>query len=151
MKHVSLLVSLGKSIALLIGLCLFQRHLGMAQSFPANFAGVQVATGLDPVGMDVAPDGRVFLAEKNGNVRIVKNGTLLPTPFVTISNVDNWNERGLLKVLLDPNFSTNNYLYVYYTYKAPGGSVSNNRVSRFTANGDVAVAAVSWSSLTLTR
>ncbi|MFD2934081.1 PQQ-dependent sugar dehydrogenase [Spirosoma flavum] len=121
-------------------LFVLQHQLAGAQSFPSNFAGVQVATGLDPVGMDVAPDGRVFIAEKNGKVRIVKNGTLLSTPFVAIPNVDNFNERGLLKVVLDPNFNANNFLYVYYTYKASGSSVSNNRVSRFTANGDVAVA-----------
>ena len=90
--------------------------------------------------MDVAPDGRVFLAEKNGKIRVVKNGTLLATPFITIPNVDNFNERGLLKVILDPNFNSNNFLYAYYTYKAAGSSVSNNRVSRFTANGDLAVA-----------
>ena len=133
-------LSPSSAIALLIGLFLLQCQLAGAQSFPANFAGVQVATGLDPVGMDVAPDGRVFLAEKNGKVRIVKNGTLLAAPFVTIPEVDNFNERGLLKVLLDPAFSTNKFLYVYYTHKAAGSSVSNNRVSRFTANGDVAVA-----------
>lgn len=125
----------------LIGFLLFvQFQIILGQSFPSNFAGVQIATGLDPVGMDVAPDGRVFLAEKNGKVRIIKNGALLQTPFVTIPNVDNWNERGLLKVLLDPDFKSNGFLYVYYTFKAAGSSVSNNRVSRFTANGDLAVA-----------
>ena len=111
----------------------------VAQTFPANFAGVQIATGLDPVGMDIAPDGRVFLTQKNGVIKIVKNGALLPTPFVTIPNVDNQNERGLLGIVLDPNFSSNNFVYVYYTYKPSGSSVSNNRVSRFTANGDVAL------------
>ena len=110
-----------------------------AQTFPINFAGIQVATGLDQVGIDVAPDGRVFLAEKNGKIRIVKNGTLLSTPFITIPNVDNWNERGLLKVIVDPAFNTNRYIYAYYTFKAAGSTVSNNRVSRFTANGDVAL------------
>ncbi len=111
-----------------------------AQNFPINFAGIQVATGLDPVGIDVAPDGRVFLAEKNGKIRIIKNGALLATPFHTIPNVDNWNERGLLKVIVDPNFATNQYIYAYYTYKATGSTVSNNRVSRFTANGDLVAA-----------
>ena len=139
MNYVSQFLSSGKVIALLLWLFLLQGQLVGAQTFPTNFAGFQVATGLDPVGMDVAPDGRVFLAEKNGKVRIVKNGTLLATPFVAIPNVDNFNERGLLKVVLDPNFTTNNFLYVYYTYKAAGSSVSNNRVSRFTATGDVAV------------
>ncbi|SFE98988.1 PQQ-dependent sugar dehydrogenase [Spirosoma endophyticum] len=140
MNYFSLVYSPGKVTLLLIWLCLLHYQLAVAQTFPSNFAGVQIATGLDPVGMDVAPDGRVFLAEKNGKVRIVKNNTLLATPFVTIPNVDNFNERGLLKVLLDPNFNTNGFLYVYYTYKAAGSSVSNNRVSRFTASGDVAVA-----------
>ena len=139
MNQLSASLLLGKFMALLIGIVLFQHPSAGAQSFPANFAGVQLATGLDPVGMHVAPDGRIFLAEKNGKIRIVKNGTLLATPFITISNVDNFNERGLLKVVLDPNFSTNNFLYAYYTYKAVGSTVSNNRVSRFTANGDLAV------------
>ncbi|MDF2454930.1 MAG: hypothetical protein K0R51_923 [Cytophagaceae bacterium] len=124
-------------VLLLMGLILQSLH---AQTFPVNFAGIQVATGLDPVGIDVAPDGRVFLAEKNGKIRIIKNGALLATPFYTIPNVDNWNERGLLKVIVDPNFATNQYIYAYYTYKATGSTVSNNRVSRFTANGDLAVA-----------
>jgi glucose/arabinose dehydrogenase len=106
-----------------------------AQTFPSNFAGVQLATGLDPVGMDLAPDGRIFLTEKNGKVRIVKNGSLLANPFVTIS-VDNSNERGLLGIVLDPDFANNRYVYVYYT--VPGNNV-HNRVSRFTANGDIAV------------
>jgi glucose/arabinose dehydrogenase len=124
----------------LVFLCLIHSQAILAQTFPVNFAGVQVATGLDPVGMDVAPDGRVFLAEKNGKVRIIKNGSLLAAPFIAIANVDNWNERGLMKVLLDPNFSTNRYLYVFYTCRPAGSLVSFNRVSRLTANGDVAVA-----------
>lgn len=140
MKHTFPLPSMDKRIVTGLLVLLIQCQLVWAQRFPPNFAGVQLATGLDPVGMDVAPDGRVFLAEKTGKLRIVKNGTLLPTPFITIPNVDNFNERGLQKVVLDPDFSTNNYLYVYYTYKAAGSSVSNNRVSRLTANGDVALA-----------
>lgn len=140
MKRLPHLRSSFSAITGIVLLLLCHYQLVLAQSFPPNFAGVQVATGLDPVGMDVAPDGRVFLAEKSGKVRIVKNGALLTTPFVVIPNVDNFNERGLLKVVVDPNFSTNNFLYVYYTYKASGSTVSNNRVSRFTANGDVAIA-----------
>ncbi len=138
---ISYFISYTKILYLFISLLFVQPTVLFAQTFPINFAGVQVATGLDPVGIDVAPDGRVFVAEKNGTIRIIKNGVLLASPFAVISNVDNWNERGLLKVLLDPNFSTNNYLYAYYTFKASGSTESNNRVSRFTANGDVVVAA----------
>ena len=139
MKQIRLSAYFSRLKAPVLLALLFVAHcrLAWAQSFPVNFAGVQIATGLDPVGMDVAPDGRVFLAEKVGRIRVIKNDVLLPTPFLTIPNVDNFNERGLLKVLVDPDFNNNHFVYAYYTYKA--GSVSNNRVSRFTANGDVAV------------
>jgi len=116
-------------------LCLNARQT-VAQTFPADFAGVQLATGLDPVAMDIAPDGRIFLTEKSGKIRVVKNGILLPAPFANLPNVDNYNERGLQGIVLDPNFGSNNFLYVYYTYKTPGNAPSNNRVSRFTAQGD---------------
>jgi glucose/arabinose dehydrogenase len=108
-----------------------------SQSFPANFAGVQLAKDLDPVGMDVAPDGRVFLAEKVGRIRVVKNGTMLPTPLITIPNVDNFSERGLLQVIVDPEFTTNKYIYTFYTRKFNG--VINNRVSRFKVDGDISL------------
>ena len=67
---------------------------------------------------------------------MIKNGTLLATPFVTVT-VDSSGERGLLGVAFDPAFATNHYVYVYYTATTPA---KHNRLSRFTANGDVAVA-----------
>ena len=67
---------------------------------------------------------------------IDKNGVLLANPFVTLS-VDSNGERGLLGVAFDLNFGSNQYVYVYYTVP---GSPPHNRISRFTANGDVAVA-----------
>lgn len=111
-------------------------NINFAQTFPTNFAGVQLATGLDPVGMDVVPDGRVFLTEKVGKIRILKNGALLATPLITIPTVDNFSERGLMKVVVDENFATNGYIYAYYTHKE--NIVVNNRVSRFTVSGDIA-------------
>jgi glucose/arabinose dehydrogenase len=89
-----------------------------------------------PVSMDFAPDGRIFVTEKNGTVRVVKDGATLPTPFVE-PDVNADGERGVLGVVLDPNFSQNNYVYVYYTATQP---TIHNRVSRFTAAGDVAAA-----------
>ena len=86
--------------------------------------------------MDFAPDGRLFVCLQGGNLRVVKNGALLPPPFVTLT-VDSSGERGLLGVAFDPNFATNNFVYVYYTVP---GSPAHNRVSRFTANSDVAAA-----------
>jgi len=81
-----------------------------------------------------APDGRIFVSQQGGAMRVVKNGALLATPFMTLT-VDSTGERGLLGLAFDPNFANNNFVYAYYT--VPGAS-AHNRISRFTANGDVA-------------
>ena len=108
-----------------------------AATLPAGFAETVVASGLaNPTAMEFAPDGRLFVAEQGGRLRVIKNGALLATPFVTLT-VNSSGERGLLGVTFDPDFATNNFVYVYYTATTP---TVHNRVSRFTANGDVAVA-----------
>jgi glucose/arabinose dehydrogenase len=86
--------------------------------------------------MAFAPDGRLFVCLQGGQLRVIKNGALLATPFVSLS-VNSSGERGLLGVTFDPNFSTNQFVYVYYTTST---SPVHNRISRFTANGDVAAA-----------
>jgi glucose/arabinose dehydrogenase len=88
--------------------------------------------------MAFAPDGRLFICEQTGALRIVKNNALLAAPFVSLK-VDSAGERGLLGVAFDPNFSTNHFLYVYYTVPGRRHTTVHNRVSRFIANGDVAV------------
>ena len=106
---------------------------------PAGFAQSQVASGLSsPSAMAAAPDGRLFVTLQNGTVRVVKDGAMLPTPFATV-NEDSEGERGLLGITFDPDFATNQYVYVYYTKDDPAPLVSHNVVSRFVANGDVAV------------
>src|SRR5687767_8441866 len=107
-----------------------------AQVYPADFAQVLVTAGLaNPTALAFSPDGRIFAAEQGGKLRVIKNNALLPTPFVQLT-VSSTGERGLIGVTLDPEFATNNYLYLYYTVP---GSPAHNRISRFTANGDVAV------------
>src|SRR6185436_11491732 len=103
---------------------------------PSGFTETQVAAGFaNPTSMTLAPDGRIFVAEQGGALRVVKNGSLLSTPFLQV-NVNTQGERGLVGVEVDPNFATNKYVYVFYTATTP---VIHNRVSRFTANGDVAL------------
>jgi glucose/arabinose dehydrogenase len=103
---------------------------------PSGFSDSSYVTGLSaPTAMAFAPDGRLFVAEQGGDLRVIENGTLLATPFVSIT-VDSTNERGLLGVAFDPNFATNQHVFVYYTSTAAD---RHNRVSRFTANGNVAV------------
>jgi len=103
---------------------------------PPGFTDSLVAGGLtDPTAMALAPDGRIFVCEQRGTLRVIKNGVLLSTPFLTVS-VDSRGERGLLGVAFDPNFVSNQLVYVYYTAPSP----AHNRVSRFIASGDVALA-----------
>ncbi|GAB4517755.1 MAG: hypothetical protein OHK0046_24630 [Anaerolineae bacterium] len=107
-----------------------------AADLPADFTESLVAEGLIyPTTMAFAPDGRLFITEQEGAVRVVKNGVLLPDPFLTVA-VDARGERGLLGIAFDPNFASNQYVYIYYT---TAEDPIHNRVSRFTANGDVAV------------
>jgi glucose/arabinose dehydrogenase len=105
----------------------------------AGFQETLVASGLtSPTAMELAPDGRrLFVAEQSGRLRVIRDGTLLPTDFVTLSVTSN-SERGLLGVAFDPDFATNRFVYVYYTRAT---LPIKNRVSRFTAsasNPDVA-------------
>jgi glucose/arabinose dehydrogenase len=107
---------------------------------PTGFGDALVTGGLNtPTAMTFAPDGRLFVSEKDGNLRVIKNGVLLSTPFVSLS-VNSEGERGLLGIAFDPNYASNRYVYVYYT---TASSPIHNRVSRFTAdptNPDIASA-----------
>jgi glucose/arabinose dehydrogenase len=109
--------------------------------FPQAHAASPVSallTGLNfPVSLRFAADGRIFYTEKDtGNIRIIQpNGTLVPTPFATISPIFADGEAGLLGITLDPAFSSNGYVYVYYTYR-DGQSFTHGHIVRYTANGN---------------
>ena len=105
-----------------------------AATLPAGFSETQISGLASPTAMEFAPDGRLFVCLQGGNLRVIKNGALLATPFVSLS-VDSNGERGLLGIAFDPNFAANSFVYVYYTVPS---TPRHNRVSRFTANGDVA-------------
>lgn len=104
---------------------------------PTGFSDTLVAGGIsNPSAMAFAPDGRIFVCQQTGGIRVVKDGALLPTPFLTL-NVDPVGERGLLGIAFDPKFDTNQYLYLYYTVPS---MPRFNRISRFTASGDTVLA-----------
>jgi len=129
-------VSRPRSLILLLPfVSLLSAAIAHAATLPASFSETLIATGLaSPTAMQFAPDGRLFVCEQGGKVRVIKNGSLLSTPFVTIT-VDSNGERGLLGIAFDPAFASNGFVYVYYTTPTN----THNRISRFTANGDVAV------------
>jgi glucose/arabinose dehydrogenase len=104
---------------------------------PAGFHRSTVTSALNaPTAMAFAPNGRLFVAEQGGTLRVItRHGRLLARPFLSL-HVDSNGERGLLGVAFDPHFRRNQWVYVYYTVPR---TPEHNRVSRFTAQGNVAV------------
>ena len=87
-----------------------------------------IATGLEaPWALAFAPDGRIFLTERPGHLRVIQGGRLRREP-AAILPATSQGESGLMGLALDPDFSRNRFLYVCYTYSAPGGL--RNRVAR---------------------
>jgi glucose/arabinose dehydrogenase/Ca2+-binding RTX toxin-like protein len=116
-------------------------------TLPSGFEEQVVMTGVPkPIALAFTPDGRMLVATQPGQLRVYKNGQLLQTPALDISSKICFNsERGLLGAAVDPNFSTNHFVYLYYTYKksglCPTGQPTNsnnpvNRISRFVMSGD---------------
>ena len=104
---------------------------------PAGFTARRVAAGITgATAMDVAPDGRVFVCEQTGALRVVKGDALLPTPFATLRVDDRW-ERGLIGVAVAPDFGSSMHIYVCYISPDP---YPHHRIGRLTADGDVAAA-----------
>ena len=104
---------------------------GGSATLPAGFTQASLPGTLSSAtALGVAPDGRIFVCEQAGALRIYKDGSLLAAPFATLPATAS-GERGLLGVTFDPAFAANGYVYVYYTATSP---VIHNRVSRLTAD-----------------
>ena len=112
-----------------------------AYAFPAGFISETVVANLTgPTTIAFAPDGRMFIGQKDGRVRVFQNGVLLPTDFIDISSqVNNYWDRGLLGIAIHPDFPSTPYVYLLYTYDPPGttdngGGARVARLMRVTAN-----------------
>ncbi len=131
-----------------------------AATLPAGFQETIVFQGLKrPTAVRFSPDGRIFVAEKSGLVKVFDSlSSTTPKIFADLrTEVDDYWDRGLLGLALHPNFPTTPFVYVLYSYDAPiggtsptwhdncpnppgattGGCVISGRLSRLTAAGDV--------------
>jgi glucose/arabinose dehydrogenase len=91
------------------------------------------------VSMAFSPDGRLFFTEKNiGDVRIMKDDHVLAEPFLKIPDLYVAQHQGLLGITLDPKFSSNHFVYVYYTTQDTKTGNIFNRVLRLTDLDDKA-------------
>ena len=154
-------------LAWLVGLTA-RADAARAGTVPAGFTDSVAISGLtDPTAVRFARDGRVFVAEKSGLIKVF-DGVSDPTPTVFAdlrTNVHDFWDRGLLGLALDPAFPAKPYVYVLYTYdhvlgspappprwgtpgassdscpSPPGptadGCVVSGRLSRLQANGNV--------------
>lgn len=93
-----------------------------------------VVSGLHvPWALAFAPDGRLFVTERPGRIRLVEDGRLAPEPVATLP-VAQYGESGLMGLALDPAFRESGHLYVCYTLQKGADLV--NRVVRLSLNRD---------------
>lgn len=102
---------------------------------PVRFKVETIATGLEvPWDLEPAPDGRIFVLERAGRVRILRNQQLDPTPYpVTLENFRTRGQGGLLDMTLHPDYANNKLVYLAYTVETNGAM--HTRVSRFRDTG----------------
>ena len=87
-----------------------------------------------PWALAIADDGRIFVTEREGIVRVIRDGEVQASAYLDME-VAPEGEAGLLGLALDPDFQSNGHLYVYYTYKNPSGAL-RNRVVRWEDAGE---------------
>lgn len=88
-----------------------------------------VAQGLDtPWALAFLPGGDILVTERPGNVRLVTNGQLQSAPIATLPQVKEIGEGGLLGIDIDPDFTNNHFVYLYYTYADNQGDTLNRVV-----------------------
>jgi glucose/arabinose dehydrogenase len=96
-------------------------------TLPSGFHEEVVLGGLsDPANVEISEDGRIFVAEKSGLIKVFDNlNDTTPTTFADLrTNVYNLWDRGLLGLALDPDFPTKPYVYALYTYDAQIGGTA---------------------------
>src|ERR671939_1765490 len=107
----------------------------VATAGATSFRVETFASGLQvPWSIVFVPDGRVFVTERPGRVRVIENGQLRTEPLATISDVEARSESGLMGMTLHPQFASNHQIYLCYAYDS--GSGQRDRVVRFRETGN---------------
>ena len=120
-----------KSSLIIFILCFSQ---GFAQ-LPSDFQKVELLTGLaNATTMKFAPDGRIFIVDRYGELLIYKPD-IQTTVSAGVLPVFHGFEDGFLGLAFDPNFASNQKVYIYYSLMPQ--SANANRISQFSMNGDV--------------
>jgi glucose/arabinose dehydrogenase len=105
-----------------------------ATDLPPGFVLTQLVSGLnEPTTFAFAPDGRLLVGQRTGEVLVVENDALLAAPLVQVATDNFQAERGLQCLTLHPDFANNGFLYLFYTTPEP-----RTTVARFTVIGNTA-------------
>jgi glucose/arabinose dehydrogenase len=85
---------------------------------PAGIFVETLVSGLNtPWAVDFAPDGRIFVTERPGRIRVIDDrGKLRDEPWMTVETAS-VGEAGLMGLAIDPKFSQNRFVYVAYSYR----------------------------------
>ncbi|MEO8137478.1 MAG: PQQ-dependent sugar dehydrogenase, partial [Betaproteobacteria bacterium] len=116
-----------------------QFSVSLLAAVPSGYVEETVATVDRPVAMAFLPDGRLLIgsqgsvATRQAKISMYKDGAVLATPYATVTDVFiASSETGLLGIAVDPNFSSNGFVYAFITV-----SSTNQVVRRFTTIGDI--------------
>ncbi|MCL5994781.1 MAG: PQQ-dependent sugar dehydrogenase [Chloroflexi bacterium] len=111
---------------------------------PEGFQVDEIANVFEwPTAFAFLPDGRILVGEKGGMLKMMVNGTVLAQPVIDLrSQVNDYVDRGFVDVAVDPDFTRNHYLYLFYTYKPvamPHDSPDKvmGRIERYVLDGNV--------------
>jgi len=126
------LVALGATLALpALAEAQGSARSDVMRSAAHSFRLVQVADSLViPWSMAFLPNGDMLVTERPGRLRIVRGGTLLPTPVAGVPAVKVGNQGGLLDVVLHPNFARNQMVYLSYSKPSADGTRNTTAVIR---------------------
>lgn len=147
--------SLANTISMMMGIVLvaifaLASSASGALVLPVGFSDELLANVPSPTGIAFTPDGRLLITSQRGKVYVFQNENLVSTPALDLSSKVCYKlDTGMLSVAVDPLFTTNRFVYLFYTFKNGGicsndsGSPPVQRVSRFTLGDNNVISAVS--------
>jgi glucose/arabinose dehydrogenase/Ca2+-binding RTX toxin-like protein len=137
-RRVLVAVAIGLLAGFLPLLLFIHAKSASAGTPPPGFADTLVTKVGYPTALAFTPDGRMLVSTQDGKLRVYEDGTLLSEPAVDLTDkICTTFERGLLGVAVDPEFASNNYIYLYYTFNKHGvceensANVPVHRVERY--------------------